>query len=76
MLISGIQTLFNDFYFFSMTAGLQCSVNFLLYSEVTQSHIDICILFSHIIMLRHKRLDAVPSATQQPGIHTLNSVSS
>ena len=30
---------------FSIIAGLQCSVNFLLYSKVTQSHIHIYILF-------------------------------
>ena len=41
----------NDSYFFSIIAGLQCSVNFLLYSKVTRSHIHIHILFSHIIML-------------------------
>ena len=33
----------NDF--FPIIAGLQCSVGFLLYSKVTQSHIHICILF-------------------------------
>ena len=45
--------------------GLQCSVNFLPYSKVTHSHIHIYILFSPIIMLRHKWLDIVASATQQ-----------
>ena len=39
---------------FSIIAGLQCSVNFLLYSKVTQLHIHIYILFSHIIMLHRK----------------------
>ena len=39
---------------FSIIAGLQCSVNFLLYDKVIQSHIHIYILFSHIIMLYHK----------------------
>ena len=34
-------------------AGLQCSVNFILYSIVTQLYIDVHILFSHIIMLHH-----------------------
>ena len=46
-------------------AGLQCFVNFLLYSMVTQLHIHVHILFSHIIMLHHKWPDIVPSATQQ-----------
>ena len=31
--------------FFAIIAGLQCSVNFLLYSKVTQSHIHVYILF-------------------------------
>ena len=52
-------------FIFSIIAGLQCSVNFLLYSKVTQSHIHEYILFSHIIMFHHKWLDIVPSATQQ-----------
>ena len=43
---------YNDFFF--MLTVLQCSVNFLLYSKVTQSHIHVYILFSHIIMLHHK----------------------
>ena len=50
---------------FSIIAGLQCSVNFLLYNKMTQLHIHVYILFSHIIMLHHKWLDRVPSATQQ-----------
>ena len=32
---------------------------------VTQLHIHVHILFSHIIMLHHKWLDIVPRATQQ-----------
>ena len=48
-----------------MIAGLQCSVHFVLYSKVTQLHIHVHILFSHIIMLHHKWLDIVPRATQQ-----------
>ena len=32
---------------------------------VTQLHIYVYILFSHIIMLHHKWLDLVPHATQQ-----------
>ena len=35
------------------------------YSKVTQLHIHVHILFSHIIMLHHKWLDKVPRATQQ-----------
>ena len=34
---------YNDF--FSIIVGLPCSVNFLLYSKVTQLHIHVCILF-------------------------------
>ena len=45
--------LYNDF-IFSIIADLQCSVNFLLHSKVTQSHIHVYILFSLIIMLHHK----------------------
>ena len=32
---------------------------------VTQLHVHVHILFSHIIMLHHKWPDTVPSATQQ-----------
>ena len=49
------------FIFFNIIAGLQCSVNFLLYSKVTQLHIHVYILLSHIIRLHHKWLDTVPS---------------
>ena len=41
-------------FIFSITAGLQCSVDFLLCSKVIQSHIHMYIPFSHIIMLHHK----------------------
>ena len=41
-------------FIFSVVAGLQCSVNFLLYSKVAQLHIHVYILFSHVIMLHHK----------------------
>ena len=41
------------------------TIFFLLYSVVTQLHIHVHILFSPIIMLHHKWLDIVPSATQQ-----------
>ena len=34
-------------FIFSIIVGLQCSVNFLLYSKVTQLHIHVHILFSH-----------------------------
>ena len=36
--------------FFFIIPDLQCSVNFLLYSMVTQLHIHVQILFSHIII--------------------------
>ena len=54
-------------FIFSIIVGLQCSVNFLLYSKVTQSHIHIYILFLTLssIMLHHKWLDIASSATQQ-----------
>ena len=52
----------------SITAGVQCSVHFLLYSKVTQSHICIDIPFSHMILLHHKGLNTVPRATQQDPI--------
>ena len=60
-----------NFYFYIMIsiffiiAGLQCSVKSLLYSKMTQLYIHVWILFSHNIMLLHKWLDIVPSATQQ-----------
>ena len=41
------------------------TIFFLLYSMVTQLHIHVHILFSHIIMLHHKWLEIVPSVTQQ-----------
>ena len=53
------------FIFFPIIAGLQWSVNFLPHSMVTQLHIHVYILFSHIIMLHHKWPDIVPSATEQ-----------
>ena len=52
-------------FIFSIIAVLQFSVNFLLYSMVIQLHIDVYILFSHIVMLHHKWPDIVPSTTQQ-----------
>jgi len=55
-------------FIFSIIAGLQCSVNVLLYSRVTQSYIHVYILFSHSIMLHHKRPDIVPRAIQQDPI--------
>ena len=39
---------------------------FLLHSMVTQLHIHVYILFSHVF--HHNRLDRVPSATQQDAI--------
>ena len=38
---------------------------FPLYSMVTQLHIQVYILFSHLIMIHYKWLDIVPSDTQQ-----------
>ena len=66
---TGVSVLFLSLFFFFwwfylFPAGLQCSVNFLLYSKLTQSHIHIYIPFSHI-MLHWKWLDTVPSAIQQ-----------
>ena len=59
-------TLFIDiFEMFSVVAGWQCSVNFLLHSKVTPSHIHVHILFSHIILLHRKWLDIVPRALRQ-----------
>ena len=52
-------------FMFSVIAGLQCSASFLLYSQVTPSHIPMYILFSHTIMLHPKGLDVGPSAVQQ-----------
>lgn len=40
--------------FIFILAGLQCSVNFLVHSKVTQSHIHVYIHFSHIIMFHYK----------------------
>ena len=50
---------------FSIIVDLQRSVNFLLYSMVTQSHIHILFLTLSSIMLPCKWLDIVPSAMQQ-----------
>ena len=60
---------------FSFIAGLQSSVNFLLYSKVTESHTHththththMYILFLTLssMMLHYKWLDTVPSAKQQ-----------
>ena len=54
-------------FIFSVLAGLQCSVNFLLYSKVTQSHIQVYILFLTLssMMFHHQCLDIVPCAVQQ-----------
>ena len=41
-------------FIFSIIAGLQFSVNFLVHNKVTQLHICVYILFSHIIMLHRK----------------------
>ena len=54
-------------FIFSIIVGIKYSVNFLLYSKVTQSHIHIHILFLTLssIMLHHRWLDIVPGAIQQ-----------
>ena len=52
-------------FIFSIIAGLQCSINFLLCIMVTQLYIYVYILFSPIILLNHKWLDIVLRATQQ-----------
>ena len=57
--------IFTVIFIFSIIADLQCSVNFLLYSKVTQLHVRAYILSSHIIMLHNKWLDRVSSAIQQ-----------
>ena len=57
--------LFLMIFIFSITAGLRCCVNFLLFHKVTRSHIHINIPFSHIIMVQYKWLDTVPSAAHQ-----------
>ena len=41
------------FIYLFIIADLQCSVSFLLYSMVTQLHMQVYNLFSHIIMLHH-----------------------
>ena len=51
---SSVTQYFFMIFIFSIIAGLQCSVSFLLYSKVTQSHIHIYIPFSYILMLHHK----------------------
>ena len=44
------RVIFFKIFIFSIIPGLQCSVNFLPYSKVTQSHIHVHTLFSHIII--------------------------
>ena len=59
--------LFLMIFIFSIIVGLQYSVNFLLYSKMTQSHTHIYIhsfLTLSSITLHHRWLDIVPSATQ------------
>ena len=53
------------FIYFIFNCYFPNMVFFLLYSMVTQFHIHVYILFSHIIMLHQKLLDIVPSAVQQ-----------
>ena len=51
-------------FIFFIIAGLQCSVNFLLYKWPSYTYMY-GFFFSCIIMLHHKWLDIVPSETQQ-----------
>ena len=53
-----------NFYFFPLQL-VYSVLSIFYYSVVIQSHIHVYILFSHIILLQHKWLDIVPSATQQ-----------
>ena len=52
--LQGKACLFFMIFILSIITALQCSVNFPLYSKVVQSHKHIYILFSHIVLLRHK----------------------
>ena len=53
---------FKMIFIFSIIVGLQCSINFLLYSKVTQLHTHTYLLFLTLssIMLHHSWLDIVP----------------
>ena len=51
LLCTSLFYIFIVIFILSIIAGLHCSVNFLLYSKVTQLHIHVYILFSYIIML-------------------------
>ena len=44
-------------FIFSIIAGLQCSVSFLLHSKGSWLQVNVYILFSHVIMLHHKGPD-------------------
>ena len=59
-------------FIFSIITGLQCSVSFLLYGMVTQLHIHVYIVFSHIVMFHHKWPDIVPSALYIAGEKVFN----
>ena len=56
-------------FIFSIVAGLQCSVRFLLYSKGTQSHTHRSIPFLTFssIRLHHESLDRVPGALELEG---------
>ena len=54
-----------SFYFFFSISPIYYYYFFLLYSMVTQLHLHVYIVFSHIIMLHCNGLNIVPSATQQ-----------
>ena len=60
-------TSYSSIFFFFLIFDL-CVYCFLLYSMVTQLQLRVYILFSHITCSIIKRLDRVPSATQQDPI--------
>ena len=53
----------NFYYYYNFNSYFPNTLFSLLYSMVIQLHIHVHILFSHIIMLHHRCLDIVPSAT-------------
>ena len=46
--------LYTVIFIFCIIAGLQCSVNFLLYRRLTQLYIHVYIIFSHMIVVHRK----------------------
>ena len=57
-------------FIFSIIVGLQCSVNFLLYSKVTQSHTTHILFLILYSMFHHEWLDIVPSWVTRHSSHT------